>query len=223
MPSAEVSRSDSNRSDASQKPRVSFNRDVHIKRIVSRENPRVSGAILGIDKGAIITSPIRKERVTKSKKQLAAEAEQVLRQADKVGCSVDNKGRPPKKYNTLPSRKGNKENVKEYPSNSLDRQSKKRQGSLEHIPPKKPPRTFASASNLNSTSRPSIFDIFKKPEKKAEPKKSNLRRSVSDASALRSKAFGPVDSNTRPRKRRGSDSEESPKKNNTKKAIDSNY
>nr|CAI5839173.1 unnamed protein product [Callosobruchus analis] len=53
-------------------------------------------------------------------------------------------------------------------------------GSQELLPPKKPPRTFAAAP------KSSIFDIFKK-DKRTEPKKSNLRRSVSDVSNQKSK------------------------------------
>lgn len=77
-------------------------------------------------------------------------------------------------------------------------------------PPKKPPRTFET----NATSTPkktSVFNIFKKS-------RPNLKRSVSDASNLKSKAFGPDEGF---RKRSGSQDEEDGLKNlkNTKKQL----
>ncbi|XP_066150835.1 microtubule-associated protein futsch isoform X2 [Euwallacea fornicatus] len=210
MPSAEVTRSDSNRSDASQRPRVSFNRDVHVKRIVPRENTKASGVVTGINGDTVLTSPIRKQRVKRSKKELAEEAAKVIRQADNVGCVASDRGAIPDKFFTLPSRKKSKEAATDYPSTSLDRRALKRRGSNELQPPKKPPRTFATTPNQNATSKSSIFDIFHKPSTK--PKKSNLRRSISDASSLRSKAFGPVDSNSRVQYRPESDGEECTRK-----------
>ncbi|CAG9766416.1 unnamed protein product [Ceutorhynchus assimilis] len=220
MPSAaEVNRSDSNRSDASQKPRVSFNRDVHVKRIVPRDSSRVPGAVIGIDGDTVLTSPVRRERVKKSKKELADEAAKVISQADKVGCVANDKGTIPEKFYTLPNRKRNiKDNIrKEQDFYSLDRKSNKRRSSSELQPPKKPPRTFTSVSSPQSTAKPSIFDIFsKKPEK---PKKSNLRRSLSDASALKSRAYGPVADDNPKVRRDGGDTEENVKKVNTKKQL----
>ncbi|KAJ8966348.1 hypothetical protein NQ314_003616 [Rhamnusium bicolor] len=107
----------------------------------------------------------------------------------------------PEKFYTLPNRK-----KKEYSSASLDRRTKRR-GSLELVPPKKPPRTFVTVNSPQPAQKASIFDIFKK-EKKSEPKKSNLRRSVSDASNLKSKVYGPSNNEPSFRKRSGSDAEE---------------
>ncbi|XP_050308103.1 uncharacterized protein LOC126744646 isoform X2 [Anthonomus grandis grandis] len=219
MPSAEVTRSDSNRSDTSLKPRVSFNRDVHIKRIVPRE--RVSGAVTGIDGGeTVLTSPVRKERRKKSKKEIEEEAAKVISQADNVGCIANDKGAGPEKYYSLPNRK--RTNIKELNSstfNSLDRKSTKRQGSLEFNPPKKPPRTFSSETrSRTNTPKPSIFDIFKKPENPVVlPKKSNLRRSVSDAAAFKSK--NPTKTNPNVRKRSDSEREEPIERTNDIKKL----
>lgn len=73
------------------------------------------------------------------------------------------------------------------------------------VPPKKPPRTFATSPQ--PPQKTSIFDIFKK-DKKPEPKKSNLRRSVSDASNLKSKTYGPSSNEHSYKKRSSSDAED---------------
>lgn len=113
-------------------------------------------------------------------------------------CVLLFSGVSPEKFYTLPHRK--KRNDINY--GSLDRRVKRRD-SLEQIGPRKPPRIFTSSTPIPQ--RTSVFDVFKK-EKKPEPKKSSLRRSVSDASALRTQAYG---SNSHPlRKRSGSDNEE---------------
>lgn len=115
----------------------------------------------------------------------------------------------PEKFYTLPNRKKNKE----YATASLDRRSKRRNSLELVIPPKKPPRTFAALPN-STEQKSSIFDLFKKSEKK--PKKSNLRRSVSDATNLKSN----LQSDTGFRKRSGSDADENLKNNrNTKKQL----
>lgn len=88
-------------------------------------------------------------------------------------------GVPPERFYTLPARKKHRE----YNSSSLDR--KKRRNSDEirsDSPPKKPPRTF------EATKKNAILGLFKK---EAPKKSSNLKRSVSDATNLKSKAFGP--------------------------------
>ncbi|KAH1006746.1 hypothetical protein HUJ05_007451 [Dendroctonus ponderosae] len=173
-----------------------------------RESPRVIGAVNGIDGDIVLTSPVRKERLKRSKKEIAEEAAKVLREADKIGCIANDRGPIPKKFYTLPSRKKEKSGQKDYPSHSLDRRVPNRRDSLDLRGPKKPPRTFATVSNGSSCSKPSIFDIFSKSPKSPKPKKSSLRRSVSDASALRSKAFGPE-----------SDAEEISKRINVKKQL----
>lgn len=79
----DVSRSDSNRSDAS-RPRVSFNRDVHVKRI---NGPRTANAYsLAPDGTGFVPTVVRREVRPKSKRQITKEAEAVLKQADKITC-----------------------------------------------------------------------------------------------------------------------------------------
>ncbi|XP_071054414.1 zinc finger CCCH domain-containing protein 13 [Onthophagus taurus] len=131
-------------------------------------------------------SAVRKEKLPTSKEELIKEASKVLQRADRVGCVVQNSGHNPEKYYTLPARRKNRP---EYNQSSLERKSKRRNSDEIVIPPKKPPRTFAS-TRTKSPQRTSIFNLFKKSEVPAPPpkKKSNLRRSVSDASALKSKS-----------------------------------
>ncbi|XP_072391778.1 uncharacterized protein blo isoform X5 [Diabrotica undecimpunctata] len=111
------------------------------------------------------------------------------------------------KFYTLQNRK----KKKEYFSGSLDRRTK-RKNSLELIPPKKPPRTFTSKYSQKS----SIFDIFKR-EKPPAPKKSNLRRSTSDVSNKSTNINTQSDSKFR--KRSGSDSEEFLNRRKEKKQL----
>ncbi|XP_067006458.2 serine/arginine repetitive matrix protein 2 [Anabrus simplex] len=95
----DVGRSDSQRSDSSQRPRVSFNRDVHVKRIGHGGGPRVVGALAGDGEGHLVALPVRRERPTKlSRRELAEEARRVLQQADSVTCT----SRSPLGYSTLP-------------------------------------------------------------------------------------------------------------------------
>ncbi|KAL3286476.1 hypothetical protein HHI36_000982 [Cryptolaemus montrouzieri] len=84
---------------------------------------------------------------------------------------------PHKIYYTLPTyRKRPKTFAKKaFPENISE----------SEIPPVKPPRTFAS-TNVSKTAKPTVFDIFKKTEIQ-KPKKSNLRRSLSDATVLKPK------------------------------------
>ncbi|XP_017777541.1 PREDICTED: uncharacterized protein LOC108563391 [Nicrophorus vespilloides] len=146
-----------------------------------REGAR-AGALSGDGEGHLLRSPVRKERLSKSKQELAEEAARVIHQADKVDC-VSKGGVHPDKFYTLPARKKHPD----FNPNSLGR-STKRRNSDEVTPPKKPPRTFAFNSGSNNSKpaqRSSIFNIFSKTEKEPKPKKSNLRRSVSDASNLK--------------------------------------
>lgn len=80
----DVSRSDSNRSDAS-RPRVSFNRDVHVKRI---NGPRTADAYsLSPDGAGFVPASVRRER-PKTKRQMTKEAQVVLKQVDKISCKA---------------------------------------------------------------------------------------------------------------------------------------
>lgn len=120
----DVSRSNSQRSDASQKPRVSFNRDVHVKRI-GREG--VISALAGDGEGHLIPLPVRRERPSRlSREDLEKEAETILRQAERINC-IPSTG--PGKFSTLPPRPKNKKSGPPAVTsifNSLDRRNKKK-------------------------------------------------------------------------------------------------
>lgn len=127
----------------------------------------------------------------------------------------------PEKFYTLPVRKKQKQ-TKDYPQNSIDRKTRRRNSDelgISSNPPKKPPRTFSSRQK--SPQRSSIFNLFKKSDKsETEPKKSNLRRSVSDATNLKSKALRGSSDHDRPiRKRTGSDSEDPTTTRSNKKQL----
>ncbi|XP_039297711.1 J domain-containing protein DDB_G0295729 isoform X2 [Nilaparvata lugens] len=81
----DVSRSDSQRSDSSQRPRVSFNRDVRIKRI-GRPEGSVVTAVTSDGEGHLVPTTVRRERGQGSRSQSAREAAIVLRNADSVNC-----------------------------------------------------------------------------------------------------------------------------------------
>ncbi|XP_074042526.1 uncharacterized protein isoform X3 [Leptinotarsa decemlineata] len=146
-----------------------------------RDSARVVGALSGDGTGShLVASPVRKERFKKSKKELAEEAARVLKQVDQVDCVSKESSVLPEKFYTLPNRK--KQKNQEPFSGSLDRRSKRRTSS-DSSAPQKPPRAFITGTTQE---KPSVFEIFRR-EKKPEPKKSNLRRSVSDASTTKSK------------------------------------
>lgn len=85
-------------------------------------------------------------------------------------------GAPQEKFYTLPNRRKGRLDYGSLPRNPIHRSS------LDLQAPKKPPRTFSSANGT----KPTIFEVFKKADVK-KPIKSNLRRSVSDATNLKSK------------------------------------
>lgn len=105
-------------------------------------------------------------------------------------------GYPPEKFYTLPR----KSKRTHYPTNSLDKASLKRRYVNPDQPPKKPPRTFATVSTQQPSQKPSIFDIFRRTDKKPDAKRPNLHRSVSAASSLRSHTYGPEKADLQPLK-----------------------
>ncbi|XP_065169080.1 uncharacterized protein [Atheta coriaria] len=143
--------------------------DVHVKRIVPREGSRPLGALSGDGEGHLVRAHVRKERLTKNKHQLAEEAAKVLTQVDRIDCLSSENGSYPEKFHTLPARR----KLKQPPefSASLDRRARRRNSADLVVPPKKPPRTFA---NTHQTLQLPV-----------KPKKSSLRRAVSDAAGLR--------------------------------------
>ncbi|XP_045483132.1 E3 ubiquitin-protein ligase RBBP6 isoform X2 [Harmonia axyridis] len=144
-----------------------------------RRDERSNRVFNGDTNGPVRRSPVRKERLRKSKRELEEEAAKVLEQAGKVECVVSsNRGVPQEKFYTLPNRRKGKLDY-----GSLNRKSVHRSSLELQEPPKKPPRTFTSSSN---DPKPSVFEIFKKTDDK-KPKKPNLRRSLSDATNLRSR------------------------------------
>lgn len=154
------------------------------------ETSRVAGAITSNGSGHLIPSPVRKSRLPKSKQQLAEEAARVLQEVDKVNCVAKNHGSNPQKFYTLPVRRKQKV-TSDFLQSSLDRKSQRRTSEesvgILDSPPKKPPRTFVHYPKTEKT-RTSIFNIFKREKDSNElPRKSNLRRAVSDATNLKSK------------------------------------
>ncbi|XP_008218002.1 uncharacterized protein LOC100679635 [Nasonia vitripennis] len=84
---------------------VSFNRDVHVKRI-GRGAPHVSTALVGDGENRFVTTPVRKESIkARSKEDLAQEAALVLQQADSLDCFARDPN-DPRKYSTLPTPRG---------------------------------------------------------------------------------------------------------------------
>lgn len=57
-----------------------------------REGSRVSGALSGDGAGHLVTAPVRKERLSRSKKELAEEAAKVLHQVDTLDCVTTDHG-----------------------------------------------------------------------------------------------------------------------------------
>lgn len=159
----DVTRSDSQRSDASHKPRVSFNRDVHVKRI-GREG--VVAALAGDGEGHLVPLPVRRERPGRlSRRELEKEAESILRQAERVNCTPTTD-----KFSTLPSRHSAR-NKHAHPTaasvfNSLDRRGRK---------PRDPEPQGQDSVRLKRR--------FSNPDTSwgAEPQRRRLNRSVSDA------------------------------------------
>ncbi|XP_078052583.1 bloated isoform X2 [Augochlora pura] len=87
---------------------VSFNRDVHVKRI-GRESPRVTAALVGDGEGRLIATPVHKESIaSRSKEDLAQEAALVLQQAGSLHCVAHDNRRLPGRFSTLPARRNKK-------------------------------------------------------------------------------------------------------------------
>ncbi|KYN02650.1 hypothetical protein ALC62_06449 [Cyphomyrmex costatus] len=137
---------------------VSFNRDVHVKRI-GRGTPRVTAALVGDGEGRLIATPVHKENIaTKSKEDLAQEAALVLQQAGSLHCVAHDNRRLPGRFSTLPARRN-----KKRPDLPIDVRS--RRGSEE----------------IGTTTTNADFDT---PRAKKKP----LERSASDASAKKLKS-----------------------------------
>ncbi|KYN41132.1 hypothetical protein ALC56_04283 [Trachymyrmex septentrionalis] len=181
---------------------VSFNRDVHVKRI-GRGAPRVTAALVGDGEGRLIATPVRKENIaTKSKEDLAQEAALVLQQAGSLHCVAHDNRRLPGRFSTLPARRN-----KKRPDLPIDVRS--RRGSEEigtttasadlDTPRAKKKPLERSASDASAKKLKSSLARFFSPS--LERRRKPVGRSVSDA--------GSWTRNGAQRKRSGSESESS--------------
>uniref|UniRef100_A0A1B6F0Q7 Uncharacterized protein n=2 Tax=Cuerna arida TaxID=1464854 RepID=A0A1B6F0Q7_9HEMI len=173
----DVTRSDSQRSDASHKPRVSFNRDVHVKRI-GREG--VVSALAGDGEGRLVPLPVRRERPGRlSRRELEKEAEAILRQAERVQCTP---ALGPERFSTLPPRPRPKHSGHPPASsifNSLDRSKGKKKKPLEGTESVRLKRRYSNPDN----SWERVVQKGSSPEHSSPeiPQRRKLNRSVSDA------------------------------------------
>lgn len=188
---------------------VSFNRDVHVKRI-GRGTPRVTAALVGDGEGRLILSPVHKENIlSRSKEDLAQEAALVLQQAGSLRCVAHDNRRLPGRFSTLPARRGNAN--KKRPELPLDIKRRKSEeigtttigntstsGTTDQVAwtPKAKKKTLErSGSDASSKKLKSTLAKFFSP--KLERKRKPVGRSVSDAGT----------NNRQHRKRSGSESE----------------
>ncbi|XP_046838173.1 uncharacterized protein LOC124432895 isoform X1 [Vespa crabro] len=185
---------------------VSFNRDVHVKRI-GRGAPRVTAALVGDGEGRLILSPVHKENIlSRSKEDLAQEAALVLQQAGSLRCVAHDNRRLPGKFSTLPARRGNVN--KKRPELPLDVKRRKSEeigattstnttsgDQLSWTPKAKKKTLERSSSDASSKKLKGTLAKFFSP--KLERKRKPVGRSVSDAGT----------SSRQYRKRSGSESE----------------
>ncbi|EFN86467.1 hypothetical protein EAI_10250 [Harpegnathos saltator] len=154
---------------------VSFNRDVHVKRI-GRGAPRVTAALASDGEGRLIVTPVHKESITaRSKEDLAQEAALVLQQAGSLQCVAhsDNR-RLPGRFSTLPARR-----KKKRPELPLD---VRRRGS-EEIGATTATATATATAATTATTTSAELSGNGSPRTKKKP----LERSVSDAGAKKLK------------------------------------
>lgn len=125
----DITRSDSTRSDAS-RPRVSFNRDVHVKRIAS---PRTASAYsLSPDGSVMVPTAVRRER-PRTRREVQREARDVLRAAGAAGCRVT---RSTGVSSSEPDSTSSNDNPHPKPNNfmSLDRKKlRKKKTNLDYL------------------------------------------------------------------------------------------
>ncbi|XP_033318653.1 uncharacterized protein LOC117216199 isoform X2 [Bombus bifarius] len=175
---------------------VSFNRDVHVKRI-GRGAPRVTAALAGDGEGRLIATPVHKESIaSRSKEDLAQEAALVLQQVGSLHCVAHDNRRLPGRFSTLPARRN-----KKRPELPLDVRRRSVElgatssADLVETPRLKKKALERSASDASAKKLRGPLARFFSP--KLERKRKPVGRSVSDAaSSLRSH-----------RKRSGSESE----------------
>lgn len=182
---------------------VSFNRDVHVKRI-GRGAPRVTAALVNDGEGRLIATPVHKESITaRSKEDLAQEAALVLQQAGSLHCVArDNRRSLPGRFSTLPARRNKKR--PELPIDVRSRRGSDEIGGsstsaadLGTPRAKKKPLLERSVSDAGAKKLKSPLARFFSP--KLERRRQPVGRSVSDA--------GTWTRNGAQRKRSGSESE----------------
>lgn len=183
---------------------VSFNRDVHVKRI-GRGAPRVTAALVGDGEGRLILSPVHKEDIlSRSKEDLAQEAALVLQQAGSLRCVAHDNRRLPGKFSTLPARRGNAN--KKRPELPLDIKRRKSEeiGATTSVSANdqltwtpKAKKKIVERSNSDASSKKLKGTLAKFFSPKLERKRKPVGRSVSDAGT----------SGRQHRKRSGSESE----------------
>lgn len=173
---------------------VSFNSDVHVKRFGKPRESRGSSS-------EPQSSPVRKEPFTNlSEKELIAEANKVLEQAESVTCTADH---PPDKFFSLPHRRKFKEHEKIGRRNSDENGEKTPLG-----------RSTSDVGKKRSKERTSISTLFRRAQKNKVAEAPVvvstkptvvIKRSKSDVSDLKSNTTlqpKPI------RKRSGSETEE---------------
>lgn len=176
---------------------VSFNRDVHVKRI-GRGAPRVTAALVGDGEGRLIATPVHKESIaSRSKEDLAQEAALVLQQAGSLHCVAHDNRRLPGRFSTLPARRN-----KKRPELPLDVRRKSEEigattstADLAELPRLKKKALERSGSDASAKKLKGSLARFFSP--KLERKRKLVGRSASDAGA----------STRSQRKRSGSESE----------------
>ncbi|XP_011310842.1 uncharacterized protein blo isoform X1 [Fopius arisanus] len=172
---------------------VSFNRDVHVKRI-GRGAPRVTSALAGDGEGRLMPTPVHKESIgTRSKEDLAHEAALVLQQAESLNCVARDNRRQPSKFNTLPARRGTKKRIDSSPN---DNRASEITGESPTTKRKKKLDRSVSDASAQKHKSPLAKLFTPKLERKHN---GTVKRSVSDA--------GTSDREKIRRKRSGSDNE----------------
>ncbi|XP_072747758.1 uncharacterized protein Blo [Anoplolepis gracilipes] len=163
---------------------VSFNRDVHVKRI-GRGAPRVTAALVNDGEGRLIATPVHKESIAaRSKEDLAQEAALVLQQAGSLHCVArDNRRSLPGRFSTLPARRNKKR--PELPIDVTSRRGSDEIGSsataadLGTPRTKKKPLLQRSVSDAGAKKLKSPLARFFSP--KLERRRQPVGRSASDA------------------------------------------
>ncbi|XP_023290657.1 uncharacterized protein LOC105695406 [Orussus abietinus] len=168
---------------------VSFNRDVHVKRI-GRGTPRVTAALVGDGEGRLIATPVHKESITsRSKEDLAQEAALVLQQAGSLRCIVQDEKSLPGRFSTLPARKEKKR--PDLPLKVPRRRSEEIGVTTDELvglprPKKKALERSVSDATPKKLKGPLSRLFSPKSERKAKP----VSRSASDASRPQRKRSG---------------------------------